>query len=54
VARAPARAGDQRHTFADTARIRAHLGWEARTPLDEGLARQWEWHQHLRSGKGEG
>jgi nucleoside-diphosphate-sugar epimerase len=41
----PARAGDQRHTFADTAKIRRHLGWEARTSLDEGLAKQWQWHQ---------
>ncbi len=38
-----ARAGDQRYTFADTARLRAHLGWEPRTSLDEGLARQWDW-----------
>jgi nucleoside-diphosphate-sugar epimerase len=50
VVRAPARPGDQRHTFADTARIRSHLGWEARTPLDEGLARQWEWQKRLRAG----
>jgi nucleoside-diphosphate-sugar epimerase len=41
----PARAGDQRHTFADTSKLRRHLGWEARTSLDEGLAKQWQWHQ---------
>jgi len=41
----PARAGDQRHTFADTTKLRRHLGWEARTSLDEGLTRQWQWHQ---------
>jgi nucleoside-diphosphate-sugar epimerase len=41
----PARPGDQRHTFADTAKLRSHLGWEPRTTLDEGLARQWEWQQ---------
>jgi nucleoside-diphosphate-sugar epimerase len=39
----PARPGDQRYTFADTAKLRAHLGWEPRVGLDEGLARQWEW-----------
>ena len=38
--------GDQRHTLADTGKIRRHLGWEARTSLEEGLARQWEWQRH--------
>ena len=42
-----ARAGDQRSTFADTSKLRRHLGWEARTPLDEGLARQVEWQKAL-------
>lgn len=41
----PARIGDQRHTFADTTRLRRHLGWEPKTTLDEGLARQFEWHR---------
>jgi nucleoside-diphosphate-sugar epimerase len=41
----PPRAGDQRHTFADTSKLRRHLGWEARTSLDAGLAKQWQWHQ---------
>lgn len=45
VRREPARPGDQRYTFADTTRIRRHLGWEPRTHLDDGLARQWEWQQ---------
>ena len=40
----PARAGDQRYTFADTTRLRSHLGWEPRTTLDDGLAQQWAWH----------
>jgi nucleoside-diphosphate-sugar epimerase len=35
-----ARPGDQRYTFADTTKLRTHLGWEPRTGLDEGLARQ--------------
>jgi nucleoside-diphosphate-sugar epimerase len=41
----PVRPGDQRHTFADTNKLRRHLGWEARTSLDEGLKQQWQWHQ---------
>ena len=35
--------GDQRRTSADTARIRAELGWEPRVALEEGLRKQWEW-----------
>jgi nucleoside-diphosphate-sugar epimerase len=45
ITRAPERPGDQRTTFADTTKLRTHLGWEPRTTLDEGLARQWEWQQ---------
>lgn len=41
----PARIGDQRHTFADTTRLRRHLGWEPKTTLDDGLARQFEWQE---------
>ncbi len=44
-----ARPGDQRHTFADTSKLRRHLGWKACTTLDEGLRRQWEW-QRLEQG----
>jgi UDP-glucuronate 4-epimerase len=39
----PAVPGDQRRTKADTARIRAALGWEATTPLETGLEAQWDW-----------
>ena len=42
----PARAGDQRYTFADTTKLRSHLGWEPRVTLDEGLAQQWVWQKH--------
>jgi nucleoside-diphosphate-sugar epimerase len=35
--------GDVRRTAADTSRIRADLGWEARTPFEEGLEAQWRW-----------
>ncbi len=45
VRREPARPGDQRYTFADTARIARHLGWRPETGLDEGLARQVAWQQ---------
>jgi nucleoside-diphosphate-sugar epimerase len=43
VRREAARPGDQRATFADTTKLRTHFGWQPRTTLDEGLARQWEW-----------
>jgi UDP-glucuronate 4-epimerase len=35
--------GDQRRTNADTSRIRADLGWEPRTSLEDGLRAQWDW-----------
>ena len=44
----PERAGDQRHTFADTSKLFRHLGWKASTPMDEGLRRQWEWQRDQR------
>jgi nucleoside-diphosphate-sugar epimerase len=43
VLRQPARDGDQRHTTADTTKLRRHLGWQPRVGLDEGLARQVAW-----------
>jgi nucleoside-diphosphate-sugar epimerase len=43
VRQEPARPGDQRYTFADTSKLRHHLGWQPRTGLVEGLARQWQW-----------
>jgi UDP-glucuronate 4-epimerase len=45
VLREPARAGDQRYTFADTGKLKCHLGWEPKTGLDEGLALQVEWQR---------
>jgi nucleoside-diphosphate-sugar epimerase len=45
VVQADARPGDQRHTFADTSRLLAHLGWRPKTTLAEGLARQVEWQK---------
>lgn len=43
VRREPARAGDQRYTFADVTRLTRHLGWQPQVSLDEGLARQVAW-----------
>jgi nucleoside-diphosphate-sugar epimerase len=45
VKQEPARNGDQRHTFADTAKLYGHLGWRPGTTLRDGLARQWQWQQ---------
>ena len=45
INKASAREGDQRYTFADTSKLKAHLGWEPRVTLDEGLARQWAWQE---------
>jgi UDP-glucuronate 4-epimerase len=47
--REPAVLGDQRRTKADTTRIRAELGWEPRTSLEDGLRAQWEWTQMRRA-----
>lgn len=47
IRRDPARAGDQRSTFADTSKLQRHLGWQAKISLDEGLARQVEWQRSL-------
>ncbi|MBI2804574.1 MAG: NAD-dependent epimerase/dehydratase family protein [Planctomycetes bacterium] len=41
----PARPGDQRSTYADTGKLQRHLNWQARTPLDDGLARQVAWQR---------
>jgi nucleoside-diphosphate-sugar epimerase len=45
VRQEPNRVGDQRYTFADTTRLREHLGWEPRISLEEGLTQQWQWQQ---------
>jgi nucleoside-diphosphate-sugar epimerase len=43
VVRAARAEGDVRRTAADTSRIQADLGWEARVPFEEGLEAQWRW-----------
>ena len=35
--------GDMQRTRADVSRIRNDTGWEAQTPLRDGLARMWSW-----------
>jgi nucleoside-diphosphate-sugar epimerase len=42
---APVPPGDQRYTFADTSKLRRHVGWQPQVPLDEGLRRQWAWQE---------
>ena len=43
IERLGAAPGDVRRTRADGTRAFAHLGWEASTPLAEGLAEHWKW-----------
>jgi nucleoside-diphosphate-sugar epimerase len=43
VVRMPRRQGDAARTAADTTRIHEALGWEPKTPFEEGLAAQWRW-----------
>lgn len=47
IERQPPRTGDQLHTRADISRARDVLGYEPRTPLDDGLRRQVEWQREL-------
>ncbi|MEK6711360.1 MAG: hypothetical protein AABZ64_12365, partial [Nitrospinota bacterium] len=43
VAFVDAQKGDVRHTWADTSRARAELGFRPRTSLREGLRAEREW-----------
>jgi len=38
-----ARLGDARRSVLDVSRAAAELGWQAQTPLEEGLRRTWAW-----------
>jgi len=38
-----AQKGDMRDTYADTSRARAHLGFEPRVTLEDGLAAEYRW-----------
>jgi len=53
VVEAPRRPGDPPRLVADSARIRAELGWRPRyTDLDEIVATAWRWHQAHPDGYG--
>ena len=39
----PAQKGDMRHTYADTSRARADLGYEPTVGLEAGLAAEYQW-----------
>jgi len=39
----PARLGDARRSVLDVSRIERELDWRARTSLDDGLGRTWQW-----------
>jgi UDP-glucuronate 4-epimerase len=39
----PPRAGDVERTWADLTRARAELGFDPRTGIEQGVARQWAW-----------
>jgi UDP-glucose 4-epimerase len=39
----PARLGEARRSVLDVSRAASELGWRARTPLEEGLRRTWDW-----------
>ncbi len=41
----PMQPGDVNRTWADLSRSKAELGYEPTTPLEEGLAKQWQWLQ---------
>jgi nucleoside-diphosphate-sugar epimerase len=43
IVREEAQKGDMRDTFADTRAAQRDLGFRSTVPLDEGLAREWEW-----------
>jgi UDP-glucose 4-epimerase len=43
----PAQKGDMRHTYADTARARADLGFVPRVGLEEGLSAEFRWLSEL-------
>ncbi|HUI10806.1 MAG TPA: NAD-dependent epimerase/dehydratase family protein [Bacteroidota bacterium] len=45
IVRVPRRPGDQLATKADIAKARRVLGYAPRTPVEEGLAREVQWHR---------
>jgi nucleoside-diphosphate-sugar epimerase len=45
----PERAGDVRHSLADVSRAKSLLGWQARVPLEQGLAETVRWYLEVAS-----
>jgi UDP-glucose 4-epimerase len=43
---APGRPGEQLRSCLDASAARAHLGWEAWTPIEEGIAQTVEWFKY--------
>ncbi|MGZ4212443.1 MAG: hypothetical protein ACXVQV_04355 [Actinomycetota bacterium] len=52
IRRRDAATGDVPHTWADTSRARAELGWLPSTDLKAGLAQQIEWLSRLLGTEG--
>ena len=48
----PRRPGDVAACWADTARAKAELGWEAQYGIDEMCASSWNWQKHNPQGYG--
>jgi nucleoside-diphosphate-sugar epimerase len=47
VNRAGEQKGDMRHTYADTSQAQRDLGFNPSVTLEEGLRKQFLWHQSL-------
>jgi len=41
--------GDVPHTLADIQKAKKGLGFDPKTPLDEGLSEEWRWIKNLYS-----
>jgi UDP-glucose 4-epimerase len=51
VSRGPRGHGEVMHTWANTEKANAELGFRSKVSLSEGIARQWEWIRGLMKGK---
>jgi UDP-glucuronate 4-epimerase len=47
IERGPMRPGDVQRTWADLTRATAELGYQPKTPFEEGVGRQWAWMRGL-------
>ena len=50
IDRQPAQAGDVERTYADVTRARDELGYEPRTPIEQGIRRFVEWYNEVPRG----